>query len=695
MMSQSDYLDFKGLFLNFVTGHPYSDDYRTLAADVWSQLPVYSDRSKLREILTSLMSNSVTVVISATGSGKSVIVPRLAMRYLLAGNADARLAMTFPKSVLAQESAKFAAATWDVVLGEDVGYQFRGSPANSHRSDTRALFLTDGTLFTMSRRDPLFKRFDLVIIDEAHERSVQTDLLLQRLRLALIARPTLRLVIMSATIDPMVFLDYFGQLPTAVVSVAGQPMFKINHHWESHPVSADRFLAVALERAVQALQASQKRGKKLVTDVLVFVPTTKDATRGCKLLKDSNFPVRGTTLCEGLYRKLPNDIKDVVIHGRPVYPMRSKLVFATPIAESSITLKSLAAVIDSGLQLSSTWLPLEQSTRVTRDMTSRAQIAQRIGRVGRVAPGVAYHVYSEAQYKMLKEFPDPAILQTDLTEHFLAEMCAGKLLSGVLDECSQLITPPSRDQTAAVENTIRQLGLIDMLTGGVSLLGRSIQRLCEMFKTSLSGSMLLMAGALVECRDDAMILTCILEEVKGQVADLWALSVLDPRVPLTAYCDSNSDHISLVRIYKEAYLLRESSSNGKSPLYIDMWDKIHFRILKDLPRYTNFLPRVDVTDPQFAAVAPPVISSFISFSVPLLRAVAFARRHRQLVFGKKDKQIGSGSSAGPLKSCTCLARPLLATNVSPPVTCVGGLYEELIEIGGKPSFSLISWICIR
>lgn len=680
--AQADYLDAGGVRPNFVSGQPYSDAYRQLAASRWSKLPLYSDPNKVALILASLRDHAVTVVISATGSGKSVIVPRLAMKHLMTRHGQARhgvppsrLAMTFPKSILAMQSALYASRTWDVVLGQQVGYQYRGSPSTSHSSDTRALFLTDGTLYTMSRKDPLFSRFDLVIVDEAHERSVQTDLLLERLRAALLVRPELRLVIMSATIDPAIFTRYFAD--TGVVTVAGQPSFEITHHWEAVAVLSEAFLRLALQRAAQALSSGKG-------DVLVFVPTTKDATKGCKALRDSDLPVRGITLCEGLYRKLPDPLKEIVIHGRPVAPMTQKLVFATPIAESSMTLPSLGAVVDGGLQLSSTWLAGEQATRVTREMTSKAQIAQRVGRVGRVAPGDAYHLYTRAQYAMLREFPEPAILHTDLTEHFLAELCRpGKGVAGVLEDCARLISPPSSDQTLSALNTLRQLGLV--LGDSITDMGRSAQDLVDMFKKSLSGALLLLGGALVAgsgtVRRDMIALACILEEVKGELSDLWSLSaVKDPRSPLRLHCDATSDHVSLVRVYREVYLGGRERERGA--LYLAVWDRIHASVTREEPRYMKFTSRT-----TSSSALLPAANSRPAFAVPLVRALAYARRHRQMVRTKKGE-----ASAGPLRSCIATSRPLLALALTAPASCVGALYDELVEVTGSKAFSVVTWI---
>lgn len=704
-----DYLDAAGVAVNFMTGIPYTQAYRDLARSSWAKLPLYIDPIKVSELLSSLHKNSVTVVISATGSGKSVIIPRLAMKFLQeragkeATHTKPRLAMTFPKQILAQESAKFASRTWDVTLGAEVGYQFRGSPPTSHSPETRALFMTDGTLFTMSRKDPAFSSFDLVILDEAHERSVQTDLLLARLRASLETRPTFRLIIMSATIDPGIFATYFQS--SHVIRVAGQPSFPIDHHWEQTPVTPDGSLVLAVQRATSALNSESIRqpgsSTVLPSDVLVFVPTTKDATKGCRLLHATKTAVTEATLCEGLYRRLPDDQKDTVIHGRPVPPMTHKVVFATPIAESSITLPELGTVVDSGLQLSSVWLAREQATRITRGMTTQAQIAQRVGRVGRTAPGVAYHIYTKKQFAALKPFPDPAILHTDLTEHFLAELCSrGKGLTGVLWDCSGLMTPPHPDQTQAAVNTLRQLGLVG---GGssarvgvevdchVTELGRAVQGVCDRFKLSLSNALVMMGGALVGCREDAVILACILDEIKGELSDLWSMAVAasgDPRTPLLAHLDPLSDHVSLVNVYRKVYLGRSSVDKARGALYEPTWDRIHERILRDGPRFAAYQVRLDLAADGYTAVAPPGVS--VSFYSPLVRAVAFARRHRHFLFTGRD-QRGKASSAGPLQSTSCWARPMLAAP-SQLKSCLGGLYDDIVEVGGSMSFSIITWI---
>lgn len=704
-MTMHDYLDSKASYLNFVNGRPYSLEYKKIARDRWSKLPVYHDRSKVKEIFDSLVSCNVTIIISATGSGKSVIVPRLAMKYLIDTHKSSRrvpkLGMTFPKSVLAMESAKYASKTWDVVLGEEVGYQFRGSPPSSHGSKTRALFMTDGTLYTMSRHDHFLEAFDLVIIDEAHERSMQTDLLVARLRTALIKRPAFRVVIMSATIDPILFESYFNEtgLTSKVVHIAGQPMFDIKHHWELKQVGDKDLMDVAVNRVKHAFVPQDKQLGSSTTnarDIIVFVATTKEVKTGCQLFhKETRDGSIQDVSCEGLYRKLKDDLKEVVIHGIPEPPFKRKLIFATPIAESSITLPLLSKVIDSGLQLTSRWLPQEQATEIVRQMTSKAQISQRVGRVGRVAPGEVYHLYTKAQYASLRPFPEPSILQTDLTEHFIAELCIdGSSVRTVSTACNHLLSPPDSAHTASSLRTLRQLGLLIPCDTEevISHLGRIVQEVCTSFQMSLSRAMLMIGGAIVGCKDDALILACILEEIKKEFSELWSSEAFASREYLLIvkeHVDRFSDHVSLIQVYHTIYN-GEPDAHERSILNLSTWNRIETRIMKYKTKYAMFdiHRHIDVKSKHMSSFLPPPPS----FACDLIRAVAFSLRHHQLIFRSKGVRSKFASSVGPMTSVCCEAVAVLASQSTRPSSCRGGIYEDLLVINQTKSFSLITWI---
>jgi len=208
---------------NWLTGRPYSAAYRKAAPGYYA-LPVYRDSASMEAVVRGVREARVTVVESGTGSGKTVVLPKLALKY--GAGKDGVVVVTNPKSSIARGNAEYAALTLEAQIGQEVGYAFRGSPAGSLSQKSRLIFMTDGFLSAQSRSDPLFSRYAVVVVDEAHERTVPIDDLLFRLRRAMQARPDLRVLIISATIDTRIFTRYFqdlGGLSCRVVSLFGAP----------------------------------------------------------------------------------------------------------------------------------------------------------------------------------------------------------------------------------------------------------------------------------------------------------------------------------------------------------------------------------------------------------------------------------------------------------------------------------------
>src|SRR3989344_5104752 len=189
-MTDIGILDYQGRYNNPLTSLPYSYQYKELA-QIWSKFPAYKEVDK---IIQALKTNQITIIISGTGSGKTVLVPKFMLHTL---NYVGKVAITLPKQILTQSSADYAAKTLDVQLGEQVGYQFRGSPREMRSDKTKLLYATDGTIVQRLLKDPSLKDFDAVIIDEAHERKVQIDFLIFLLKKALEIREDLKVVIDS------------------------------------------------------------------------------------------------------------------------------------------------------------------------------------------------------------------------------------------------------------------------------------------------------------------------------------------------------------------------------------------------------------------------------------------------------------------------------------------------------------------
>jgi superfamily II DNA/RNA helicase len=495
---------------NWLTGMPYSAE-RTAWAATWSKFPIYDDKATLAAVCESFDQNDVTVIIAATGGGKTVVCPPLMLRRALVADPACKVAVTVPKRAIASSSAEGGAKTLDVAVGAEVGLIYRGSPADAHdRRLSRLIYCTDGSLLSQARKDKEMRAYGAVLIDEVHERPVPTDMLMAAVRRALVARRdsshSLRLVLMSATIDPEPFRRYYESsgLRVGVVEVAGATRFPIEIGFAA---SDDKdhtttFLSRGVQRAIDIVvdaeaaadrarranprskskskaqsksksksksnksSKSKSNSKDADGNILFFVPTTRDATQGCGAFTRAcgDRGARDTCAavdCAGLYSKLDRELQ-----GRVLSPSSTgKLVFATNVAESSVTIPGLRHVIDSGLQLTSTWMADVHATRIDKAFASKAQIVQRIGRVGRVGPGSAHLLYSKSKYDGLPEYPSPAVLGVDLTEHVLSILCHGGVsltLSDAIGDLMELLTPPTTTQVVGAISFLHFHRLIDI-----------------------------------------------------------------------------------------------------------------------------------------------------------------------------------------------------------------------------------------
>ena len=214
-------LDVKGVNLNPLTHKPYSEHYKTLASK-WSKLPTYEKRF---DIINSIKNNQVTIIITATGTGKTVLVPKLALHYL---KYNGKIGVTLPKQILTQQQAEYAAETLDVTVGIQVGYQYKGSDKEyGDNNNMVLLYMTDGSIVSQLMNNPLITNYDIIIIDEAHERKVQIDFLLYLLRNTLRKRPEFKLIIMSATINEKIFEDYYKEFTCGKINIGTSTNYKI------------------------------------------------------------------------------------------------------------------------------------------------------------------------------------------------------------------------------------------------------------------------------------------------------------------------------------------------------------------------------------------------------------------------------------------------------------------------------------
>lgn len=426
-------LDPEGKHPNPLTGEPYSDEYKKLGK-IWSTYPTYL---KAKDILSSIANNQVTIVISQTGSGKSLLVPKLALHYF---NYNARIAMTLPKRIITLSAATFNAKTLDVPLGKDIGYQYKGSPKEMANSSNKIIYMTDGILTMKFVNDPTLSEYNVIIIDEAHERRIQIDLILLFLKNLLLSgkRPDLRVIIMSATIDPDKHKQYMSGISTNVINIGGLPNHGITTHFLDNPTKS--YMTEGL-KLIDGLI-----GKGIKRDILFFITSSNEALQACKTIR----PKYPKVYCIEVYADMDKNLK-IYVESRDKFleigNYEQRLIISTNVAESSLTIDGLKYVIDSGYELYSYFDPNYIGQVLEKRLISKAQALQRRGRVGRTEAGVCFTLLTEAQFNALEPYPAPDIIRQDITMDILKimQLTDTKTFDSATIMLNQLMDPPTKD----------------------------------------------------------------------------------------------------------------------------------------------------------------------------------------------------------------------------------------------------------
>ncbi|MEO7942053.1 MAG: helicase-related protein, partial [Marmoricola sp.] len=375
-------------------------------------LPVSARRDDIAE---AIRDHQVVIVAGETGSGKTTQLPKIC---LALGRGDpsapggAMIGHTQPRRIAARSVAERIAEELGTELGETVGYQVRFTDRTSKQS--RVKVMTDGILLAELQHDRMLKRYDTLIIDEAHERSLNIDFILGYLRRLLPQRPELKLVITSATIDPERFAEHFADAqgrPAPIIEVTGRT-FPVEVRYrplleeayddeEGEPVLRDQ--TEAIEDAVDELLADT------AGDILVFLPGEREIRDTADVLKRKAEGAKGFDIVP-LFSRLSSAEQHRVFERHT----RRRVVLATNVAETSLTVPGITGVIDTGLARISRWSSRTKVQRLPIEPISRASAQQRSGRCGRVEAGVAIRLFSEEDFLGRPEFTEPEILRTSL-----------------------------------------------------------------------------------------------------------------------------------------------------------------------------------------------------------------------------------------------------------------------------------------
>ncbi len=426
-------------------------------ASVGSQAPRLPIDAHRAEIAALVRDHPVVIVCGETGSGKSTQLPRICLE---AGRGEqGTIALTQPRRLAARSIAARIAAETGTALGSLVGYQVRFDRRASAR--TRLRVVTDGVLLSELAVDPLLRRYDTILVDEAHERSINIDLLLGALVGLLRRRPELRVVITSATIDPERFAAHFGGAPIVEVSGRG---FPIEIEWREPAGASGDADPSSPDAVVPAVRECLERLPE--GDLLVFLPGEREIGDCAEALR-SVPSMRGVEILP-LMARLGDEAQDRIFAAHRA----RRVVLATNVAETSLTVPGIRAVVDSGLARLRRYSGRSRVERLLVEPISRASAAQRAGRCGRVGPGLCVRLYSEASWAERPERTTPEILRSDLAGVVLRMKAAGL---GDPSSFPFLDAPAPRLWQDGLD-TLVELGAIDR-RGGLTAVGRAMSEL--------------------------------------------------------------------------------------------------------------------------------------------------------------------------------------------------------------------------
>ena len=318
----------------------------------YPDLPVAQRRD---EIMEAMRLHQVVIVVGETGSGKTTQLPKMAYELAVEEGKQGRIGCTQPRRLAAATVARRVAEEMGTGLGERVGYQVRF--VEKVQEDTTIKFMTDGILLAETQRDRSLKQYDTLIIDEAHERSLNIDFILGFLKNLLQRRKDLRVVVSSATLDAGMFSEYFDGAP--VVNVEGRT-FPVEDHYLP-PQTDGEDLPSHVARAVEWVTSFDSRG-----DLLIFLPGEREIRECADALEGRNFT--GTDILP-LFARLGLDAQERVFR---VGGHNRRVVLATNVAETSVTIPGIVYVIDSGMARVSRWNPTRQIQRLQVEQISQA-----------------------------------------------------------------------------------------------------------------------------------------------------------------------------------------------------------------------------------------------------------------------------------------------------------------------------------
>src|SRR5690554_6413152 len=427
-------------------------------------LPIAERREDIKQALAK---HQVLIIAGETGSGKTTQLPKLCLE--LGRGTQGLIGHTQPRRLAARSVAARIAEEIASPLGELVGYQVRYEDQSHER--TLIKLMTDGILLAETGRDRFLQRYDTIIIDEAHERSRNIDFLLGYIKQLLPRRPDLKVIITSATIDLERFSKHFDDAPIIEVSGRTYPVdtwyrpLVASQDEDGNTVEEDLSVDQGILNGLLEIAEHERREKRLPGDVLVFLPGEREIRECAEVLRKAQ--LKHTEILP-LYARLSPSEQQKIFQSSPA----RKVILATNVAETSLTVPGIRYVIDSGTARISRYSYRAKIQRLPIEAISRASANQRQGRCGRVEAGICIRLYSEADFLGRPEFTDPEILRTNLAAVILQML---HLRLGRIEDFP-FIEPPDGRAISDGFNLLQELGAVER-DGQITDIGRQLARL--------------------------------------------------------------------------------------------------------------------------------------------------------------------------------------------------------------------------
>ncbi len=405
--------------------------------------------------MAAMAANQVVIVCGETGSGKTTQLPKIALALgrgklnAPAGQRGRLIGHTQPRRIAASSVAKRIAEELQTPLGEVVGYKVRFQDRLS--KDASVKLMTDGILLAETQSDPLLQAYDTLIIDEAHERSLNIDFLLGYLKQILPRRPDLKIVVTSATIDAERFAQHFASAkgPAPVLYVSGRT-FPVEQRWRPFEETRERGLNEAIADAVDELWTGNAGG-----DILVFLPGEREIREAADHLRGhlAHSPLTRGAEVLPLFSRLSQAEQDRIFDSHT----GRRIVLATNVAETSLTVPGIRYVIDAGTARVKRYSFRSKVEQLLVEPISQAAANQRAGRCGRVANGICIRLYDEKEFNARPRFTDPEILRSSLAGVILRMKSLGL---GNVEDFPFLEAPQRRAITDGYQ-LLGELGAVD------------------------------------------------------------------------------------------------------------------------------------------------------------------------------------------------------------------------------------------